>query len=241
MEKHEFIFREINEREDLLQMLKLRYSVYNNTRHLQEFCPENNYGIDVDEYDIRARHFGLYVRENNREKVIGYMRVIENGLTPIADKIKAIALTNAPDLFQKINIIPNTPFPMIEHLVKGNIDIYRIIGNKTDTLREASRFIFLPEYRSKGLAKFMLDCVVGVNFYYFKIEKALLGCSLNHSRFYKSYGFKSIINGDNLMDLKGITNTIMFLTKNQIPYPIQGYLKNNAQQFSLNQCIKMTT
>jgi len=69
-----FVFRQAQSVDELRALLKLRYKVYRESR-LQQFVPENECGIDLDGYDLRSRHFGLF---KNNSHPIGYMRVVED-------------------------------------------------------------------------------------------------------------------------------------------------------------------
>jgi len=71
-----YCFREARNVEELYALLKLRYEEYRNSR-LAGFCPENEYGLDIDEFDLRSRHFGLFQQSADGEKAIGYMRVVQ--------------------------------------------------------------------------------------------------------------------------------------------------------------------
>ena len=72
-----FVFREAANTNELLDPFRLRYRVYRNSR-LARFVPENKYGIDLNCYDVRSRHFGLLAVCANTEQSIGYCRVVED-------------------------------------------------------------------------------------------------------------------------------------------------------------------
>ena len=73
-----YAFQEITEEKELLAAFRMRYQTYQEQPDLCVLTPENAANVDIDAYDIYARHFGLFKMhsEYNRE-LIGYVRLIE--------------------------------------------------------------------------------------------------------------------------------------------------------------------
>lgn len=235
----EYIFREVTNQQELVEVLKLRYKGYRNSR-LTTFCSENEFGIDLDEYDKCAYHFGIFHRLGSTEKAIGYMRLIQEKETPVAKLVQKIATNCSQQILDKVNQTKYSHLPAMNyHLeIKTNIEHHvKESSNQPFKLCEGSRFVFLAEYRSKGLAKFMLDCIMTMTFYQLKFNNAIIGCSVNHRRFYKLYGFKELIDATGL-EIKAIPATLMMLQKENIPERFKKQFQKYHEYYSITKEIK---
>ncbi len=52
-------FREVTDASGLQELFRLRYRSFRGSK-LEGLVPENEHGLDIDCYDSKARHFGLY-------------------------------------------------------------------------------------------------------------------------------------------------------------------------------------
>ena len=82
-----FVFREARSTSELEALFRLRYKVYQNSR-LHCFEPANEYGINLDCYDLRARHFGLYM---NDEVLVANHCAVGETLSPMINELLEIA------------------------------------------------------------------------------------------------------------------------------------------------------
>jgi len=184
-----FVFREASNRKDLLELLRLRYRVYRNSR-LSRFVNENEYGFDLDGYDLRARHFGLFLHDKNIIKALGYQRGIINQFGPLKDEILEISELY-PNLSDKLNLKPKAPFPCLTFLPQSEKNIimkfYNRISSKGESMTESTRFLLDSSVRSFRLASLMAEAVVGS--YMFRHEYGITCVNETHLPFYKRLGF----------------------------------------------------
>ena len=113
MDEKYFIFREVTSAKELVNLLRFRYRVYRESR-LQKFCPENDYGIGLDCFDLRARHFGLFFHDLYTMHPVGYMRVVEDENSCIQEELLRL-VSEYPSLSEKLKITPKDPFPLMTY------------------------------------------------------------------------------------------------------------------------------
>ena len=82
-----YYFRELQDQQEMLNWLRLRYTIYNSTR-CAGFLKTNEEEIDVDHYDLKSRHYGLFVEEADEQKLIGGLRIIQN--KPVLSSIRML-------------------------------------------------------------------------------------------------------------------------------------------------------
>ena len=66
-----YVFREIETTDDLERYCRMRSSLYSPTR-LAPFLENGDAGIDLDRFDLHARHYGIY----HGADLVGGVRVI---------------------------------------------------------------------------------------------------------------------------------------------------------------------
>ena len=186
MNDNYFVFREARSINELQILLSLRYQVYRET-NLKYFIEENEYGIDLDGYDLISRHFGLF--ENNLEPV-GYMRVVEDAGRSQSEIIVEL-LKKQPKLVEKINTNPEAPFPSMIYWDKEINQLYQKLKNNQKGLVEGSRYVLKHNCRSLCLSKFMLESAFAIYLFYYS-DYAIVSCTPAHKRFYSRYGFSTL-------------------------------------------------
>jgi len=186
MSDNYFVFREIRSLNELQTLLSLRYQVYRES-NLKYFIEENEYGIDLDNYDFHSRHFGLF--ENNLEP-IGYMRVVENGLSPQFEKLQDI-LKKHPQIAPKVSMNPKIPFPSMVHWGNEIKKVYQKIKDNNGDLVEGSRYVLKQNIKSIILAKLILESAFAIYLFYYS-DYAIVSCTPAHKRFYSRYGFSTL-------------------------------------------------
>ena len=85
-----YTFRELNGEAELETFLKLRYETYVNSRSLRHFLTENEARIDMDVYDLHAKHFGLF----QGVEPAGYIRVVAHKSQCYNPDVFAIGVRN---------------------------------------------------------------------------------------------------------------------------------------------------
>jgi Acetyltransferase (GNAT) domain len=187
-----YTYREAQNITELEALLKLRYKVYRKSKYIN-FCPKNKHQINLDQYDLYSRHFGLFENKSGIEKPVGYMRVVQEERSPTANQVLEIAKKASPKLADSLQIPVTKPFPLMTYFrgsEKVNSVLARLASNGLK-MCEASRFVFAKEIRSLQLAKFVTESSVAIyralGFYC-----SIITCSIPHSRFYNQYGFSQL-------------------------------------------------
>jgi hypothetical protein len=190
MEQTYFVYREPESIEELKSLLLLRYSVYMESR-LQHYMEKyKSMGIELDSYDVRARHFGLFKHENGTSRPVGYIRMVLDEEGPWSDEIRAIA-NEVPGLAEIVNETPSVPFPLMTYFPDAEIVNQHYMMAKRSGRRtvEGGRLSLEGSARSISVAKFMVSSIVAV-VVVANVREALLTCVPSHARFYHPYGFE---------------------------------------------------
>jgi len=191
-----FVFREAANADELLALLKLRYEVYRNSR-VSGFVEENEFGIDLDAYDLRARHFGLFQANDSGGVPVGYLRVVEDRITSSAQTVLRIAR----DTIGKTNKImanPLNPFPLMDHYPGAKVlhREYRRLETKGKRMVEAGRLALSDDFRSLRVACHIIESALTIYFIHHRFEHAIWCCYASCSGFYsRLYGLKKHITG----------------------------------------------
>jgi GNAT superfamily N-acetyltransferase len=198
-----FVFREAKTIDDFGALLRLRYRVYRNS-DLTKFIPENAYSIDVDCYDIRARHFGLFEVKRNRERAIGYLRVVEDRLVPAQRTIFSL-VNGIPELRRRLEETPEHPFPMMNYMPDPSVieSLRDSIAEDGERVVEPCRFALDESFRSLRIARHMVESILAVYGSYLGFDHAIYCCDSANAAFYKAYGF-NYLEGSPISDFVGI-------------------------------------
>jgi hypothetical protein len=228
-----FVFREAANADQLLQLFQLRYQVYRNSK-LAKFVPENEYGIELDCYDLRARHFGLFSVNRGAEQPIGYLRVVED--RKVSGKVDVFELLKqAPGLRCKLEGTPPCPFPLMSYFPDAHIvnQIYSKIKVHNEDMVEACRFALdNSQSRSLRLAKHMVESAVAVYFFCYQSEHALWCCDSSKKSFYRLYGFRPVTGAreDDFAGL-GVSSSCVIGSATCVPSPARERVVQMAKAY----------
>jgi len=90
-----YTFREISSEAELLQAFRLRYQVYQQSATLCALLKDNAAQLDIDGFDIYARHCGIFKRAGGGDVLVGYLRVVEQQKKAwVEDIIEGLEQTN---------------------------------------------------------------------------------------------------------------------------------------------------
>jgi len=187
-----FVFREAANAEELLALLRLRYRVYRDSR-LTKFCAENKEGIDLDAYDLRSKHFGLFLHSDGLDACpVGYERVVEDRFKGVEDNLATI-LRWYPSIATEFRSNNQSIFPLLDYFpCAGSVSaIYRRCRIQGKKLVEPGRFALEQRVRSIAIARQFVTMIFaglradGVGY-------AILTCSPTHERFYSQFGFRRL-------------------------------------------------
>jgi len=143
-----FIFKEITEENELLQMFALRYFVY---RYVNFIEPNENQ-LDIDCYDFYSTFLGAFEIIGRMKRLIGTVRIISGDeKSQYAEKIKKIVFNSdsnkLPYFYKRLALYPiaETFYIPSEYLDTFYIDKDNSF-EKSSKPFEISRLAVLPEY-----------------------------------------------------------------------------------------------
>ncbi len=176
------IFRPAKSEAELEELLRLRYRVYDDSV-LRGFISQTELGIDVDAFDLRSHHVGLF----RGDQPIGYARLITLARGPQGNWVDAILRRTRHDHSAR----PGMSLPVLAYAKSARETKIWIERRAKAGFRiaEAGRLSLRNEERSMRLMGFMGHALVG---YWVAsgFDIAIMGCRLAHSRYWESLGFR---------------------------------------------------
>lgn len=156
-----YSFREVFEIEDLLPLFKLRYQIYNNEEETtKQFLTSNKQLVDIDAYDMNARHFGLYHVKKNKETLVGTSRLIYEFEGKCKESILGF-IEEHQELKLKINLKPRKPLYMLEiDNGKAISNFYNAGKKKNYSFSECSRICVSKPHRNLKTIIFLIRCIM---------------------------------------------------------------------------------
>lgn len=183
-------FREPAGPTELIDLLRLRYRVYRSGR-MSRFVPENDQGIDLDSWDIRGRHFGLFQKDAGVSRPLGYMRVVEGRVLAERDDVQRIAAL-CPELRERLHTPPPTPYPLMSYVPDSEplSVVVRGLARQGERIGEACRLALTEEARCPRLARFMVESGLAIYYFHHHWKHAMWCCDASKARFYGIYGMR---------------------------------------------------
>ncbi len=235
-----YCYREPRTCEEIKELLQVRYHSYINSR-VKMFIPENDFGIDIDEWDKNASHYGLYHCTPEKESPIGYMRVIVESAQRFKDNIFQIAEECSAEMLALAKTTPRVPFSVMDYFPKAvsliAIEMKRM-QNENEKLCEAGRFALIPQARSLRLSRFMIECSIAI-FYFGRLPyNAVISCNELHQLIYYYYRFKSVAEAA-VEKSGGYASLLLLLLRYKTDYPValKSKLENMADEYNRDEMI----
>ena len=230
-----FIFREPKTPEELLALLRLRYEVYRGSR-LKGFVPDNSDGLDIDPWDKYAAHYGLFVKESDDEKPIGYIRVVGQSTWHRVLLLESLAM-EFDSIRTTLCVEPEEPLPMMTY-AKAPVAISRIRRDLSTCRRpivEPGRLSLISQFRTKRLSVDILKSVIAIySSDYVGLEYAVVICAHDHRRVYEGFGFRDINDSIEWRCEKAFESfTTLAAAPTNIPSKIRERLRWAAFEFDL--------
>ncbi len=185
-----FIFCEITE-EALLEKLFFH--------RRQFFFNALNDHLDIDEYDVHARHYGLFCGGKNEHTLAGYIRIIwDNEEKYNAQAIEKIAYKYNLEIPRRRFV--SEAFDRFKLDIKSTVDEHFIQGRNLEfIICEPDCLFLLPQFRSLKLTQFMIECAMVVICASPIFPVGIVDVTENHKVLYQRNGFDiltSIAPGD---------------------------------------------
>ena len=221
-------FKKVSNKKGLTELFELRYETMMESR-LNALLKGLECSIELDVYDTRAEHYGLFEIEGLKCRAVGYMRVIQSTLSDVSDLILEIAKDNSEALYRKLKQSANHQLPILEYF-KASSSLIKQAMEKLpgDTWCEASRFILKKEVRSIGLAQFFIEC----GFACYPFDHCLISCSAGHSRIYRAYEAKTLAQNQ-YSDKIPYTTTLMRITPRECSLALKAKFERMERTFLL--------
>ena len=185
MSSGHLIFREAKSMNELLPILRLRYSIYYNEEETTRlFLKPNSLNIDIDSYDLNARHFGLYHAFKNKENLIGCCRIIYESEMDLCDSILAFA-KKQEDIFKIIS--KKSKYPLYLFEVNNGMAInkfYQECKRNKQSICETSRISIEKEHRDLKTFFFFIRSISSSILSDGQTNIGISSASLKKSKFY---------------------------------------------------------
>ena len=158
--------RPITSETALLEYHRFRYHIYSESRQ-KGFLVDKEHGLDIDQYDARARHYGWYLGG----ELVGCVRFVEPDESE--DALPMLRYMDA-----------QAPKQAVRQFIAER-------SRRGERMVEASRFCLAPEHRGLRVAKeFVLAMVRTMQPLGF--EHGLFDCDERHGAFYRLLGFDTM-------------------------------------------------
>lgn len=196
----EYVFRELVEKNELKQFMKLRFNTYQSSskKNLLRF-PDS--GLDLSQYDIHAKHYGLF----SDGKPEGFIRAVFNSkeyynppVLEIASEelicTKNVKSLSGPEVPLE-SIFPMLSYPEASDKLK---QYFKNILSNNEAVFEPGRLMLFGKHDPKGYRKslFMVECLTAFFlFFWSKKMHAIIYSDASHENFYKAFGFQNIEGG----------------------------------------------
>jgi hypothetical protein len=190
--------------------------------------------LDVDVYDARSRHYGLYIDDDGSPSLIGGIRVVEDRETDSRAYLESLA--NQYGLIERVlKQVPEYPLPYLNYY--GDIGdcqkVYKEIKKANHTIVDPGRLLLDSKYRSLHLAKFLIESAIAIYFVSSQaVDYAALACKSSQAKCYFLYGF-SPINGAhmNYIQEKDVTASALIGCPSDVPSRLIPKLNIMAESF----------
>lgn len=201
-----YYFRELQNQQEMLEFLHLRYTRYARA-HGADFLAANEHELDLDHYDLRSRHYGLFVEESDQQKLIGGLRIIQN--KPVLATIRM--LRNMGLLDQSIVSTESKVLPILSHFEDHGSEAFNDLLENATFASEGSRLVLKEEYQSLRLAKFIISNAIILHLNRKEEWVAFVTCRPLHARLYQSYGFDHVC--DTTANMKHVPVKALYLRR----------------------------
>ncbi|HQU72032.1 MAG TPA: hypothetical protein PKV71_17030 [Calditrichia bacterium] len=230
MKKPYFYFSEVQSAGQLRQLFKLRYRTYQSSR-LRGFLEENKHEMDLDGYDLRSRHFGLFEAGEGAADPVGHLRVIQDHDGPNRERVLRVARETGFDPAM-LEQAPSEPFPLILFHKDDRVlqHLYRGCRERGASLVEASRLCIAAPVASPELMAFVMHSAMAIYLLVLGCDYAMMACSPNHTPFYRIAGWRKFPNVPPF-DIHGVRLIPMMITRTQIAAPLAPTVELMAQAY----------
>lgn len=209
------VFREARDIRELEALFRLRYQGYVNSA-CASLVRQNSAGLEFDSYDWHSFHLGLFQQGGYGSHPVGYARLVQTSPSPMAELVSDLALRYS-DLEMPLPPSAEAPLPFMANC-PGAGEIGDLLGNlksRDARLVEGSRFVFSPDARSAGYARFAFEAATAKAFFRYHFDFAFLAVHPRHAPFYGQYGFREVVSGEE-NDYLGLKASVLALENGKL-------------------------
>ena len=208
-------FRPATSLKEMRALLHIRYWGFGASA-LQMVVHDSQDEMDLDCYDGRSLHYGVYAMIEGQELPVGYIRSV--GLEPTEHTPFIEAITaSADDLRDNAKSSEARPLPTLEYLPEPNLSAVQALVVQTleggQVIAEGSRFSLSTEFRSLGTAKFIIQCLCADALFRRNVDIGYATTAVTQARFYLGLGFHRLPDSTDIyipkLEMKGCSLQIV--------------------------------
>jgi hypothetical protein len=225
------VFREATSSEELVPLLKLRSEAMRGSPTGHAYGKDTD-PLEMDEFDLYSRHFGLWHVTEEGDIPAGYIRMVTTRRSPIAAIIAAISVISGSGI-EKMAEGPRIAFPMLGYMpqtaqLRRRIDECQ---NRREYIMEASRHSLAPHLRNTRMIREFVTAVTA-SFLAHGVERAFLTCLPSHVVFYEKFGFGRVRGiEDALVEKFGMTMACLEGSPRTIPLGVIDMILKHKREF----------
>jgi N-acyl-L-homoserine lactone synthetase len=237
MEQHKyFTLQEPQDFGELINLLKLRYRLFKSSR-LHKLAATNQFGIDLDCYDLCSLHFGLYLCEGASQVPVGYVRMVTGEESRYRDQLFEVSKYDQV-LYEHVNRIPEYRYPLMEYApYTPHVERFLVTAvHENSHIAEASRLCLDPSLRGNRFADFNNARNFVAAIYAASLARGIGGCIVacdaNHLVMYRLLGGKIFPGTEKWWSEKaGIDFSLLLLSANNLPGSMRNQVLGMREAF----------
>ena len=189
-----FCFRRVSNLKELRALLHIRYWGMGESQ-LLDIVHENSEEMDLDPYDLRSIHYGMFAVYEGQELPVGYARSVMLDRTEHADLVEQVA-DSSEELAAAADPSQFRPIPSVEYLPEPNRSVLEktliSVLRGSESAVEGSRLCLIPEFRKLGLAIFLIECLVADAIFCEEIDFGYASMASSQQKIYQRLGFRKL-------------------------------------------------
>ncbi len=234
-----FEFREVTDAAGLRDLFRLRYRCFRDSK-LSGLIPENSCELDIDAYDLRARHFGLFEYRGSDCRLVGNHRYVYDCEQSAAAAIRQL-VAECPELQARVLTSPQHPFPVLEYWPDKEpiYDYYRAAKARGEVIIEGSRLALDPSIDSLAVVNFVFQATVA-SYQALGGTRAITAFNSDRKRFYSRFGFTvQTALPDRFIESANMEGAVLYWDNSHAASPIRSRIDSLKSEYQLNHVLRL--
>ncbi|MDI6766112.1 MAG: hypothetical protein QME52_04740 [Bacteroidota bacterium] len=233
-----FVYRQAGSIEEFRELLFIRSLASPENRFAKTETTKEVH-LNIDSYDSRSFHFGLYKVLDEESAPVGYIRIVgDMGRGPLFREVEEL-IDDHPTALAKSFDVVSTPFPMMRYfpgaLVVGAF--YRKIKEGGQALVEASQHLLVQQVESASLSQFMVSAMLATALVHC-VDVVIIICVPRLKTFYNQFGFSSLPGTyEHYCPMFDKSVVCIFGTQKSLPIEMVDQIHSMAEVFEATGCI----